>query len=371
MKYNSKKEFNNFITYNWFRHYKDNKSNAAYDNLMLTANISVVFIAIMLALTLAAFIIQDTHLVGVYLTMIPIVAVLFMIAVYLIRKCDYDGVKANFLIYGLSFVIIYFSVYIVFAVERSANMISFFIMIVLLPVIIVDIPYRKLFFQTGWGAIFITALLNSEFPQDFKAEYIVNCIVITACAHLIGCHMSWRKIEAYDNARILEYLNTHDSVTQLLNRRSIFDDLEAEAEDRILQGILIFDIDDFKQINDTYGHRFGDKCIKFVANVLADYGEKNHIKFYRYGGDEFVGIYDVYCELGITQIAQDIKELVASVPLTNDKDNPVHLSISAGYSLVDESMDYETFIILADRAMYVDKQMKKSLLNKQKEKDVC
>ena len=87
----------------------------------------------------------------------------------------------------------------------------------------------------------------------------------------------------------LEKMATHDSLTQLLNHKAakaqISSILSQEGEKRYL--LLFFDVDHFKQINDTYGHQFGDEILKHVANILIN-GTRSGDILSRMGGDEFM-----------------------------------------------------------------------------------
>ncbi len=89
----------------------------------------------------------------------------------------------------------------------------------------------------------------------------------------------------------LENLARIDMLTGVSNRRDFNDNLEKEMERSQRQGtslaLLILDVDDFKKINDTYGHQEGDRVLKAVADVLKNKVRK--VDFIsRYGGDEFV-----------------------------------------------------------------------------------
>ena len=88
----------------------------------------------------------------------------------------------------------------------------------------------------------------------------------------------------------LQYLATHDPLTNLLNRRALFEHLESRFEKAKMDGIelsgIMVDIDEFKSINDRYGHSAGDQVIQFVAKTLMSglrFGDLSA----RYGGEEF------------------------------------------------------------------------------------
>ena len=99
---------------------------------------------------------------------------------------------------------------------------------------------------------------------------------------------------AFRNARLLgenERLATRDSLTGLANRRLFDESLQREVARAQRLGtpvsLLVFDVDHFKQVNDTYGHQTGDAVLREVADALVA-NTKNYDVAARYGGDEFV-----------------------------------------------------------------------------------
>jgi len=87
----------------------------------------------------------------------------------------------------------------------------------------------------------------------------------------------------------LESINQRDPLLSIYNRKYFFEFLEkkkyTEIENKF--AIIMVDIDDFKKINDTYGHQFGDKILINTANVISNALDKEDI-LARYGGEEFI-----------------------------------------------------------------------------------
>ena len=142
-----------------------------------------------------------------------------------------------------------------------------------------------------------------------------------------------------------------DSLTQLLNRRS-YDIRLNNIKDKV--AILYFDIDNFKNINDTYGHSFGDFCISIVGNIIYSAFSKNG-SCYRIGGDEFCVIMDRRIE-NIDRLISDFYKLLDS---KRQKNNRIP-NISVGYAVFTPGeTDIESTVHLADNNMYKIKQAKK------------
>ena len=142
-----------------------------------------------------------------------------------------------------------------------------------------------------------------------------------------------------------------DSLTQLLNRRS-YDIKLSNIKSEV--AILYFDIDNFKNINDTYGHSFGDFCISTIGNLIYFAFSKNG-KCYRIGGDEFCVIIDKKLE-NIENLISDFYKLL---DFKQQKDNRIP-NISIGYAIFTPGeTDIESTVHQADNNMYKFKQAKK------------
>ena len=74
--------------------------------------------------------------------------------------------------------------------------------------------------------------------------------------------------------------------------------------------VEILDIDFFKQFNDNYGHQAGDDCIKFIADMLIKLSADDGIFAARYGGDEFVVIYEGLSKEMVEAKANELRDLI-------------------------------------------------------------
>ncbi|SFV50272.1 diguanylate cyclase/phosphodiesterase (GGDEF & EAL domains) with PAS/PAC sensor(s) [hydrothermal vent metagenome] len=161
------------------------------------------------------------------------------------------------------------------------------------------------------------------------------------------------KLEA--NTKLLKYQAYYDSLTQLPNRR-LFDDRLGEAivnANRLGQefGLLFIDLDNFKQINDTLGHHYGDDVLKIISERLSDcLGTDNAL--YRLGGDEFaVIVHEAETSESIPQTAQKIID--ALKPMVFIGKHELYISASIGISLYPkDSVVKNDLLKYADTAMY-------------------
>ncbi len=158
----------------------------------------------------------------------------------------------------------------------------------------------------------------------------------------------------YIRAEHLEKQLEIDVLTQIKNRYSLFEN------HRLSVGTLLYiDIDDFKKINDTYGHGEGDTYLQITANILQDYAKKINAEVFRIGGDEFIIFttdiisYDelkVVCE-GLENCKNQFNEL-------NKYSHKIKFSFGAKASSNDE-MTLEALLVIADDALYNAKGNKK------------
>ncbi len=161
----------------------------------------------------------------------------------------------------------------------------------------------------------------------------------------------------------LDFLANHDALTGLPSLRLCKDRLQqslAEARrKRLLTAVMFLDLDGFKQINDSYGHEFGDQVLKATADrITAEIRETDTVA--RIGGDEFIIILTTLPEIEIAErISTDLIRRIAR-PISND-DTTVTISASIGIAVYpDDGSTAEELMRNADRAMYRVKESGKN-----------
>ncbi len=137
--------------------------------------------------------------------------------------------------------------------------------------------------------------------------------------------------------RELKVLSETDALTGLSNRRSFLQKLESYRHVEGYLTVIIIDIDDFKNINDTYGHIQGDKVIKVVANTLRSL-LKNDYVLARIGGEEFALAYVYHGFEYSYQLSQNICRSVREVNVNDICTLPVTVSVAAPFMKMLRSM---------------------------------
>jgi diguanylate cyclase (GGDEF)-like protein len=161
-------------------------------------------------------------------------------------------------------------------------------------------------------------------------------------------------------SRDLEKISQKDGLTGLYNRR-YFDtafDLEWKRGRRKQTRIamVVCDIDEFKQVNDTYGHLAGDEYIKLTARVLAQVFQRESDIVARYGGDEFVALMPEASEKSVAALSEKVRKKMAETPLVFES-HTIRSTVSLGMATIDpRSGEKELLISRADNALYAAKK---------------
>ena len=125
------------------------------------------------------------------------------------------------------------------------------------------------------------------------------------------------------------------------------DNLSGKREE--ISAMFMMDIDNFKMLNDNYGHVRGDECLKKIGEALKAYAKANHMYFYRYGGEEMLGIYFGGSKTP-DEIAQELVTLIYDLQFKRDDVELGVVTVSLGYT--SDNSHYEKMIDKADTAMY-------------------
>lgn len=176
--------------------------------------------------------------------------------------------------------------------------------------------------------------------------------------------VQYNEIEAYvyklkgkeEYIRELAYL---DPLTGTPNRRKFIENLHKSIQDRNSGAVIMLDLDNFKDINDTLGHIYGDKVLIKISKILSEFNDKNTFVS-RFGGDEFLIL--VNNQDSVVSIKSFVKKLVDTFnnKIMIDKDE-IYISSSIGVTLFpQDSNSVNELIMNADTAMYHVKKASKN-----------
>ena len=160
----------------------------------------------------------------------------------------------------------------------------------------------------------------------------------------------------------LEKESNIDPLTKLYNRRALLRDLETMLDfgkDKKLDlSLIIFDLDDFKKVNDTFGHIAGDKTLIYVAKVLKN-SLRSEVKSYRFGGEEFVIVLNRIDLAEAKKIAERILKTISESKLIY-KNSTIKITMSGGITEHKENDTIDSIIERADKALYEAKESGKN-----------
>jgi diguanylate cyclase (GGDEF)-like protein len=151
--------------------------------------------------------------------------------------------------------------------------------------------------------------------------------------------------------RRLSFLSRKDGLTGLNNRRTFLEHADSRRKECKVGVLLLVDADNFKRINDTYGHQTGDICLKSIANTLTQNVRHDDI-IGRVGGEEFA----IFLQNTSLEQARAVGErLTKPIPFSPSNSNisrdlRVTLSVGAAVNFVDQPLD--TLFARADQALY-------------------
>lgn len=158
--------------------------------------------------------------------------------------------------------------------------------------------------------------------------------------------------------RELYGLATRDELTGLFNRRFFFSENERRLADEAAFGMVLFDLDGFKQINDTFGHLAGDRVLRDIGSLFLR-STRHEDLVARYGGDEFVMLVTSSSAPEIERIAARIADQIGRLQWTASLET-FHASVTTGYAL-STLLDHpkvEHLLNAGDRDLYKNKWMR-------------
>lgn len=276
------------------------------------------------------------------------------LALYLFSKVEALCKYALIWIYT-EFAVLYFLVFylsVIVAPDRAAA--SILVLLTIFPVTFIDRPERIIAVDV------LMYLVHTVCAYIYKAPSLgnldmLNCLVAVVVGCFCGVYVVETKLQNFNLARLLAYEKETDVLTTLGNRRKLVQTIFAIEKGEMAEpdGVMLFDIDFFKQYNDKYGHQAGDICLRAFGTMLKEEEWGTKTTFYRYGGEEFVGFVWDTDEKQLADIAEKIRKKTSEIIL---KQGNITTSIGYVYCNNPALTSYERWIGCADKAAYVAKK---------------
>jgi diguanylate cyclase (GGDEF)-like protein len=146
-----------------------------------------------------------------------------------------------------------------------------------------------------------------------------------------------------------------DDLTELANRRMFITRLQEEIG-RVERGglplsLLLFDLDHFKRINDTYGHDVGDRVLTVIASVTRDF-KRNADVAARLGGEEFALLLPDTDQSGAVRVAQRLRATIEETRISDRGGLPIQVTASFGVATITRNGSVDNVLTKADKALY-------------------
>lgn len=149
---------------------------------------------------------------------------------------------------------------------------------------------------------------------------------------------------------------SRDYLTGVMNRKGIQEYMEKELEQKKpgrLTALILIDLDNFKQINDKYGHPFGDQVLVHTGEILSEFFASRG-KVGRIGGDEFMAVLFVKNRQELQEKIEELEKKSVDLEYGGEK---VRIDFCAGTAVAGKEDDYQTLYQKADQALYQAKEI--------------
>ncbi|MDX2370357.1 MAG: bifunctional diguanylate cyclase/phosphodiesterase [Colwellia sp.] len=201
-----------------------------------------------------------------------------------------------------------------------------------------------------------------SFEFDPLVVSIISCILFGGGIFVfLVIKLSYKSILKIESAvEVQRHLAEHDILTNLPNRKMFFKSLSLCVEKETPCSVFFIDLNNFKQINDSFGHHFGDQLLIATAQKLVE-GLHSFSHLFRVGGDEFA-IHCIHNDESDFNDCASLIEKLREVPLLIEQQR-INMNLSAGVShFPKDSQKVDQLVKHADIAMYDAKKNKKQLV---------
>ena len=161
-------------------------------------------------------------------------------------------------------------------------------------------------------------------------------------------------------SRELERISRHDGLTGLINRRYFDETFKLEwhraQRNRSPLSVVLLDIDDFKRVNDSFGHQAGDKYLKVISALISKVFQRKNDITARYGGEEFIVLLPERQETA-RAMAEQLRAVVEKTQLTHQNHTIMStVSIGVATDIPSRNTCPDSLISKADKALYQSKE---------------
>ncbi|MFW5411528.1 GGDEF domain-containing protein [Aerococcus urinaeequi] len=216
--------------------------------------------------------------------------------------------------------------------------------------------YSELFQLWFLVMMVIVITVPMSFIRLENLAQVFSVYLLLAVLSSVFIYFSYQFTNDLDN---LYQTSVHDSLTALYNARKLDEDLGKISESNHSYSLLIIDIDNFKNLNDIYGHLVGDEALEEIGIVLNNL-KSDLFDYYQYGGEEFVSLVFDGTGQKTLDLAESIHDRIAKMPLFSEEGEPLKITVSIGVARRKPHEDMKISLLRADQALYQAKHLGKN-----------
>ncbi|MBU1144945.1 MAG: bifunctional diguanylate cyclase/phosphodiesterase [Firmicutes bacterium] len=198
-------------------------------------------------------------------------------------------------------------------------------------------------------------IVNETYMQTFNRTNIIFIVLTFVCFTAIGLGLAYYYYKSSEYLKQTEELIFFDYLTKLPNRHKLEEDMIHLIKKERPFFLLYGDLDNFKMLNDTYGHTIGDQILLELSRRFTKLGN-DLIHFYRWGGDEFVCIIQSAQKDQVLKLVSKINQLLEHPIGINDFQYQIFMSLGIS-SYPNDASSMMQLIMFADIAMYKMKEL--------------
>ncbi len=290
------------------------------------------------------------YYLGQTILIIPNLFVLFLLIFVLIF---FKKLPTKFITNSLVFSLVIKIFPVVFSFKES--LLPWVILFPLISIVLVGIKPATFYTVSVGFFVFTVFILGEEKLTFHNFQFYLETFIAYITAFVIGS--IYELLNRYFYAQ-LKRQALKDFLTGLFNRR-YFDEIlrwEIEFSKRYKHplSIILFDIDDFKCINDKYGHQFGDQVLKVIAELTKKHIRSSDVPA-RYGGEEFIILLPETDLKGAVKVAEKLRHIIETSPIDG-----VKITASFGVTELLDGDTLDSLIERADKALYQAKRQGKN-----------
>ena len=323
------------------------------ENHKIFHNLNKLCILMFLLLALCSFAPHFEAFIGQHRFMFVLFAILSVIMKFVSDYISSRTLTFAFpLCYILLGILLAFGIVLSPAVTEGASSTVFLVILFSIPLVITDLPARVSIFMISAGAIYILSFFLNKTSSLYERD-ILSVVVLLGVSIVTGFYVQEVKIRQLILLKKVERERDTDGLTRLLSKEAGTRDIKEfmQHNPAMPATFVIFDLDNFKGINDTYGHMFGDVVLAMIGSALRQVFRENDIVM-RFGGDEFVMFLpgvgnEQNARASIQKVRILIEQEIENLPQANE------ISCSFGAAFFPEhSSNYEALFAMADKALY-------------------